>query len=141
MGQAVEAAIELGLERVEAGAQGEHKIQRGYLPSMTYSSHYIRDPSFSAAISQYLQREAMQVPPPFDDCPSSTNTDIWLLSVTRDASRVHSLSLSSWKLIPTSPHPPPLRLPAARAVPRYDITVGGPWASCHVPPLYRRIYC
>lgn len=42
--QAIECAIEKGLERVEAGAQGEHKIQRGYLPQLTYSSHMIVDP-------------------------------------------------------------------------------------------------
>jgi Peptidogalycan biosysnthesis/recognition len=49
--QALEAAIEMGLPRVEAGAQGEHKIQRGYLPSLTHSSHYIRDPDFRGAVS------------------------------------------------------------------------------------------
>ena len=36
---------------MEAGAQGEHKIQRGYLPSLTHSSHYIRDPDFRGAVS------------------------------------------------------------------------------------------
>jgi predicted N-acyltransferase len=41
----------MGLPRVEAGAQGEHKIQRGYLPSLTHSSHYIRDPDFRGAVS------------------------------------------------------------------------------------------
>lgn len=40
--QAQEFAIERGLKRVEAGAQGEYKMQRGYLPRRTYSSHYIR---------------------------------------------------------------------------------------------------
>lgn len=59
--QAIEAAIELGLSRVEAGAQGEHKIQRGYLPSLTYSSHYIRDARVSAAIEDFLRRERYQV--------------------------------------------------------------------------------
>lgn len=59
--QAIEAAIELGLSRVEAGAQGEHKIQRGYLPSLTYSSHYIRDARVSAAIQDFLRRESYQV--------------------------------------------------------------------------------
>lgn len=49
--QAIEAAIEAGLPRVEAGAQGEHKIQRGYLPSLTHSSHYIRDPEFRGAVA------------------------------------------------------------------------------------------
>ena len=55
--QAIEEAIERKLPRVEAGAQGEHKIQRGYLPSSTYSSHYIRDPQLRGAIEHYLQRE------------------------------------------------------------------------------------
>ena len=59
--QAIEAAIEQGLSRVEAGAQGEHKIQRGYLPSLTYSSHYIRDARVSSAIEDYLARERHQI--------------------------------------------------------------------------------
>ena len=46
---------------MEAGAQGEHKIQRGYLPSLTYSSHYIRDARVSAAIEDFLRRERYQV--------------------------------------------------------------------------------
>lgn len=59
--QAIEAAIERGLSRVEAGAQGEHKIQRGYLPSLTYSSHYIRDGRVSAAVADFVRRERYQV--------------------------------------------------------------------------------
>ncbi|KAK9828957.1 hypothetical protein WJX72_003039 [[Myrmecia] bisecta] len=59
--QAIEAAIELGLARVEAGAQGEHKIQRGYLPSLTYSSHYIRNEVLRDAIDKALRRERMQI--------------------------------------------------------------------------------
>ncbi|KAH9565984.1 hypothetical protein CY35_04G108000 [Sphagnum magellanicum] len=59
--QAIEAAIEWGLKTVEAGAQGEHKIQRGYLPTATYSAHYIPDPDFQDAISSFLQRETIQV--------------------------------------------------------------------------------
>ncbi len=54
--QAIEEAIERGLPRVEAGAQGEHKIQRGYLPSLTHSVHYIRDPEFKMAVQQVLLR-------------------------------------------------------------------------------------
>jgi predicted N-acyltransferase len=46
---------------VEAGAQGEHKIQRGYLPSLTHSSHYIRDPLLRAAIDKFLQHEQRQI--------------------------------------------------------------------------------
>ena len=42
--QAIELAIELGLPRVEAGAQGEHKLARGYVPAPTYSAHWIAHP-------------------------------------------------------------------------------------------------
>ncbi|RCV33761.1 hypothetical protein SETIT_7G108500v2 [Setaria italica] len=59
--QAIEAAIELNLSKVEAGAQGEHKIQRGYLPVTTYSCHYFSDPGFGAAIGNFLARETAQV--------------------------------------------------------------------------------
>ncbi|XP_068648807.1 uncharacterized protein [Aristolochia californica] len=59
--QAIEAAIELNLKRVEAGAQGEHKIQRGYLPVTTYSSHYILDGGFGKAIEEFLVRETDQM--------------------------------------------------------------------------------
>jgi len=45
------------LKRVEAGAQGAHKIQRGYLPVPTYSAHWIRDPSFAKAVEDFLKRE------------------------------------------------------------------------------------
>ena len=55
--QAIDFAIERGLARVEAGAQGEHKIQRGYLPTPTYSAHWIRDPGFRRAVSDFLCRE------------------------------------------------------------------------------------
>ena len=55
--QAIEFAIRHGLARVEAGAQGEHKIQRGYLPTETYSAHWIRDPGFREAIADFLGRE------------------------------------------------------------------------------------
>jgi len=55
--QAIEFAIERGLKRVEAGAQGQHKIQRGYLPAQTYSIHYIVDPNFRRAVEDFLERE------------------------------------------------------------------------------------
>ncbi len=55
--QAIEHAIATGLGRVEAGAQGEHKIFRGYLPVATHSLHWIADPGFRAAIARYLQDE------------------------------------------------------------------------------------
>jgi predicted N-acyltransferase len=59
--RAIDFAIERGLSRVEAGAQGQHKIQRGYLPTPTYSSHWIRDPGFRSAIDDYLRRERVAV--------------------------------------------------------------------------------
>jgi predicted N-acyltransferase len=59
--RAIDFAIERGLSRVEAGAQGQHKIQRGYLPTPTYSAHWIRDPGFRSAIDDYLRRERIAV--------------------------------------------------------------------------------
>lgn len=55
--QAIEAAIERGLKRVEAGAQGTHKLARGYEPVATTSMHYIADPGFRAAVADFLDRE------------------------------------------------------------------------------------
>ncbi|WP_445681355.1 GNAT family N-acetyltransferase [Radicibacter daui] len=55
--RAIDFAIERGLARVEAGAQGEHKVQRGYLPVATYSAHLIADPALSAPVAQFLARE------------------------------------------------------------------------------------
>jgi uncharacterized protein len=55
--QAIEFAIAHGLSRVEAGAQGEHKIARGYLPSPVYSAHFIADPALRKPVADYLNRE------------------------------------------------------------------------------------
>jgi predicted N-acyltransferase len=55
--RAIDYAIAHGLARVEAGAQGTHKIQRGYLPSETYSAHWIRDRGFADAVESFLDRE------------------------------------------------------------------------------------
>jgi predicted N-acyltransferase len=55
--QAIDAAIALGLQRVEAGAQGEHKLARGYVPMPTWSAHYIPDAGFRHAIADFLERE------------------------------------------------------------------------------------
>lgn len=55
--QAIEAAIVLGLDRVEAGAQGGHKLARGYEPVTTWSAHWIADPGFRAAVAEFLERE------------------------------------------------------------------------------------
>jgi predicted N-acyltransferase len=55
--QAIDVAIERGLARVEAGAQGSHKLSRGYRPVPTYSAHYLADPRLRAAVADYLERE------------------------------------------------------------------------------------
>ena len=55
--QAIDIAIELGLPRVEAGAQGGHKLARGYEPVQTHSAHWIADPDFREAIADFLTRE------------------------------------------------------------------------------------
>lgn len=55
--QAIEYAIEKGLPRVEAGAQGEHKLARGYMPTPTYSVHWIADNGFRSAVARYLEDE------------------------------------------------------------------------------------
>jgi hypothetical protein len=55
--QAIDFAIARGLSRVEAGAQGEHKLARGYRPVTTYSAHELADPSLRRAVAAYLERE------------------------------------------------------------------------------------
>ena len=57
--RAIDYAIAHGLACVEAGAQGPHKIQRGYLPSPTYSVHWIREPRFREAVANFVTRERM----------------------------------------------------------------------------------
>ncbi len=59
--QAIDAAIARGLSRVEAGAQGEHKLARGYVPVPTWSAHYIPDAGFRSAIADFLARERRAV--------------------------------------------------------------------------------
>jgi uncharacterized protein len=59
--QAIDFAIRRGLKTVEAGAQGEHKLARGYLPQTTYSAHYIADPGLRRAVSDYLRHERAYV--------------------------------------------------------------------------------
>ncbi len=59
--RAIEFAIDAGLQRVEAGAQGEHKLARGYLPATTHSLHWFADPGFAEAVEQYLQAERAAV--------------------------------------------------------------------------------
>ena len=59
--QAIQYAIEHGLARVEAGAQGQHKIARGYLPTAVYSAHYIADPALRAPVARFLEQERAAV--------------------------------------------------------------------------------
>ena len=59
--RAIDFAIARGMTRVEAGAQGEHKLARGYLPVATHSLHWINDPGFRSAIADYLDRERVAV--------------------------------------------------------------------------------
>ncbi len=59
--QAIQYAITHGLNRVEAGAQGEHKLARGYLPVTTHSLHWVADPGFARAIEEYLEAESKAV--------------------------------------------------------------------------------
>jgi uncharacterized protein len=56
--QAIEAAIELGLEVMEGGAQGEHKMARGFLPTVTSSAHWLAEPAFANAVQKFLDRES-----------------------------------------------------------------------------------
>ena len=56
--QAIDFALANGLARVEAGAQGEHKLARGYRPVPTWSAHFIPDPGFRAAVADFVSREA-----------------------------------------------------------------------------------
>jgi predicted N-acyltransferase len=59
--QAIDFAIAHKLGRVEAGAQGEHKLARGYLPHTTYSAHFIANPALRRAVAEYLARERAYV--------------------------------------------------------------------------------
>jgi predicted N-acyltransferase len=59
--QAIEAAIARGLARVEAGAQGQHKLARGYRPMATFSAHYLRDPRLRGAVAEFLAAERRAV--------------------------------------------------------------------------------
>ena len=59
--QAIDYAIEHKLAFVEAGAQGQHKLARGYVPTKTYSAHWLSDPEFQHAVEHYLEGERMQI--------------------------------------------------------------------------------
>lgn len=59
--QGIDFAITNGLQRFDGGAQGEHKIARGFQPVITYSNHWIKEPTFRPAINNFLQEEAEQI--------------------------------------------------------------------------------
>jgi len=59
--QGIEYCIRLGLERFDSGAQGEHKIQRGFTPVATYSAHWVKEIGFNQAIQQFVAEEAEAV--------------------------------------------------------------------------------
>ena len=68
--QAIDYAIANRLERVEAGAQGAHKLLRGYSPTLTRSAHFIADPAFRDAVARYLLRERAAVAQESEDLRS-----------------------------------------------------------------------
>ena len=59
--QAIDYAIKNEIQIVEAGAQGEHKLQRGYVPTKTWSAHWIKDREFSVAIENFLNKEVQLI--------------------------------------------------------------------------------
>lgn len=59
--QGIEYCIEQGLSRFDPGAQGEHKIQRGFTPVLTYSNHWVAAPELADAVADFTRREALQV--------------------------------------------------------------------------------
>jgi predicted N-acyltransferase len=65
--QAIDFAIQYKLARVEAGAQGQHKISRGYMPVTTYSAHYIVDPALRRAVADYLKHERLHIAAEVED--------------------------------------------------------------------------
>ena len=70
--QAIDFAIKNGLKTVEAGAQGPHKLARGYVPVQTSSAHYIANPSFRDAVARYLEQERDGVAAEIDYLSSKT---------------------------------------------------------------------
>ena len=64
--QAIDYALKNRIKKVEAGAQGEHKISRGYLPSFVYSLHWFSSKSFASAISEYLDKEEKVINQEYD---------------------------------------------------------------------------
>ena len=65
----IEYAIEQGVQRFEAGAQGAHKIQRGFLPNLTYSAHWIAHPAFHQAIGEFIEEEKRSIQSNIEENP------------------------------------------------------------------------
>jgi predicted N-acyltransferase len=59
--QLLEFCIEAGLDTFEGGAQGEHKLARGFLPTVTHSAHWLAHPAFSDAVAHFLARETEHI--------------------------------------------------------------------------------
>ncbi len=59
--QGIDYCIAQGIQHFDAGAQGEHKLARGFIPQATHSYHWLQETSFDQAIAQFCQREAEQV--------------------------------------------------------------------------------
>lgn len=78
--QAIDFAISRGLKKVEAGAQGAHKVARGYLPEATYSAHWIADANFRNAVSRFLTDERRYVEEDLvyveENSPFKSSTDL-----------------------------------------------------------------
>ena len=82
--QAIDYAIANGLARVEAGAQGEHKLARGYLPVPTYSLHWINDPGFREAVEHYLEAERSAVAGDIEILTGYGPFKKWMWRITND---------------------------------------------------------
>jgi predicted N-acyltransferase len=70
--QGIDYAIENKLQLFEAGAQGEHKVQRGFLPELTYSAHWIKDLNLDPAIRDFVKRERQQIQLVFEEYAEHT---------------------------------------------------------------------
>jgi predicted N-acyltransferase len=70
--QAIDFCIGRGIKLFEGGAQGEHKLARGFLPTTTYSAHWVAHPEFRAAIGHFLQREAQGIAEYMDELNEHT---------------------------------------------------------------------
>lgn len=70
--KSVEWCIENGFQKFEPGAQGDHKYDRGFQPTHTYSAHYVRDPRLRHAIEDFIQRESRQIDQQIEDMRASS---------------------------------------------------------------------